>query len=381
MHIRRLALVAVATLAAVVGPFTVAARAADDIVVGEYGSMTGDQATFGQSTHKGIQLAVDEKNKAGGVNGRMVKLMTVDDAGKQQEAKSAVIKLIEADHVSAVLGEVASGLSMAGGAEAQARGVPMISPSSTNAKVTQIGDMVSRVCFIDSFQGMIDAQFAVNQLKLTQGAVFYNKGQPYSLGLRGDFSRAFVKMGGKVVAQPSYQPGDTNYAAQLATIKDANPQFVYMPGYYTDIVNIAVQARQAGITCPFIGSDGWASDQLKNAGSALDGCFFSDHYAKEDKRPEVLAFQAAYKGANGGEEPDSMAATGYDAAMLLFDAMARAKSLGGADLAAAINSTKDFKGVTGGITIDENRNAKKGMVMQQVKGGNYSFYSRVEPPK
>ena len=381
MQIRRFALTAVAALAATVGPWVVGARAADPIVVGEYGSMTGAQATFGQSTDKGIRLAVAEQNAKGGVLGRPVKLVTTDDAGKQQEAKSDVIRLIEQDHASAILGEVASSLSLAGGAEAQARGVPMISPSSTNAKVTQIGDMVSRVCFIDSFQGMIDAKFTAEQLHFTKGAVFYNKSQAYSTGLRTDFVRAFAKFGGKIVVQATYQDGDNNYAAQLTTIKDANPDFVYLPGYYTDVVNIAVQARQMGLTVPFIGSDGWASDQLKNAGSSLDGCYFSDHYAKEDGRPEVVQFQKAFAAANNGEVPDSMAATGYDAAMLLFDAMGRAKSLSGADLAAAINSTKDFKGVTGAITIDANRNAKKGMVMQVIKGGNYSFYSRVEPPK
>ena len=381
MQLRRLALCAVAGLAALPIWTAATARAADAIVVGEYGSMTGSQATFGQSTDKGIKLAVAEQNAKGGVLGRPVNLVLVDDAGKQQEAKSAVIRLIEQDHAVAVLGEVASSLSMAGGAEAQQRGVPMITPSSTNAKVTQIGDMVSRVCFIDSFQGMIDAKFAVEQLKFTTGAVLYNKAQPYSTGLRGDFVRAFTKMGGKVGAQPTYQDGDNDYSSQLTAIKESNPQFVYLPGYYTDVVNIAVQARQMGITCPFIGSDGWASDQLKNAKQALDGCYFSDHYAKEDQRPEVTAFQTAYKAANGGEEPDSMAATGYDAAMLLFDAMARAKSLGGADLAAAINTTKGFKGVTGEITIDAQRNAKKGMVMQVIKDGNYSFFSRVEPPK
>ena len=381
MSLRRLAWTAVAALAATVGPWTAASRAAaDPIVVGEYGSMTGSQATFGQSTHKGIQLAFDEQNAKGGVKGRPVKLVTVDDAGKQQEAKSAVIRLIEQDHAVAVLGEVASSLSMAGGAEAQARKVPMISPSSTNAKVTQIGDMVSRVCFIDSFQGMVDAKFAAEQLKLTKGAILYNKAQAYSTGLRTDFARAFTKMGGKILVQPTYQDGDNDYASQLATIKDAGVEFVYLPGYYTDVVNIAVQARQLGITVPFIGSDGWASDQLKNAGAALDGCYFSDHYAKEDHRPEVVEFQKAYKAANKGEEPDSMAACGYDAAMLLFDAMGRAPSLDGTDLAAAINGTKDFKGVTGMITIDAQRNAKKGMVMHVIKGGNYSFFSRVEPP-
>ncbi len=383
MHMPRFA-VAVVTALAVAGSVHWSAglaRGADPIVVGEFGSMTGSQATFGKSTDNGIRLAVEACNAKGGVAGRPIKLVVLDDAGKQQEAISAVTHLIEQDHAVALLGEVASSLSLAGGQVAQRLGVPMISPSSTNAKVTQIGDMISRVCFIDSFQGMIDAKFAVEQLKLTTGAILYNKAQAYSTGLRGDFGRAFLKMGGKLVAQPSYQDGDNDYSAQLTAIKDANPQFVYIPGYYTDVVNIARQARQMGLTVPFVGSDGWSSDQLKNAGTALDGCFFSDHYAKEDNRPIAADFRTKFKAMFNNEEPDSMAACGYDAAILLFDAMGRAKSLGGADLAAAINGTKDFPGVTGDITIDAQRNAKKGLVMQQLKNGEYSFYSRVEPPK
>ena len=383
MHMRRLAVALVAALAVAGGSrgSTGQARAADPIVVGEYGSMTGSQATFGVSTDDGIKLAVQEKNAAGGVNGRPIKLVVMDDAGKQQEAISTVTQLIEQDHAVAILGEVASSLSLAGGQVAQRLGVPMISPSSTNAKVTQVGDMISRVCFIDSFQGMIDAKFTIDQLKLTTGAILYNRAQAYSSGLRGDFGRAFVKMGGKIVAQQAYGDGDNDYSAQLSAIKDANPQFLYVPGYYTDVVNIARQARQMGISAPFIGSDGWSSDQLKNAGTALDGCYFSDHYAKEDTRPAVKEFQVKFGKMYSGQVPDSMAACGYDAAMLLFDAMGRAKSLSGADLAAAINSTKDFHGVTGDITIDAQRNARKGLVMEVVKNGDYSFYSRVEPPK
>ena len=390
MHMRRIAVTVVAALAAassLVGGR--AARGADPtaaptgapIIVGEYGSMTGAQATFGVSTDDGVKLAVAACNAAGGVHGRPVKLVLFDDAGKSQDANDGVERLIEQDHAVAIIGEVASSLSLAGGGVAQRLGVPMISPSSTNAKVTQIGDMVSRVCFIDSFQGMIDAKFAVEQLKLTKAAVLYNRAQAYSTGLRGDFGRAFKRMGGTIVGEASYGDGDNDFSAQLTAIKDASPQFVYLPGYYTDVVNIARQARQMGLTCPFVGSDGWASDQLKNAGTALDGSFFSDHYAKEDDRPEVKEFQAKFKAAYNGREPDSMAATGYDAALLLFDAMGRAKTLGGADLAAAINSTQGFHGVTGTITIDANRNAKKGLVMQQMKNGEYSFYSRVEPPK
>jgi len=356
------------------------AKADDPIIVGEYGSMTGAQATFGISTDDGVKLAVKERNAAGGIKGRQIHLIALDDQGKQGEAVTAVTKLIAEDHAVAVIGEVASSLSLAGGKVAQRAGVPMISPSSTNEKVTQIGDMISRVCFIDSFQGYVGASFAREKLGFTKAAILYDHSQAYSSGLRTDFQKAFTKLGGTIVTEQAYSSGDNDYSAQLTAIKNANAEFIYVPGYYTEVVNIARQARQLGITAPMIGGDGWVSDDLKNAGTALDGCFFSDHYAKEDTRPEVLNFLKKFK-AEYNQEPDSMAALGYDAANLLFDAMDRAGTTDGKALAAAINSTKDFNAVTGTITIDEHRNARKGAVIQQLKNGVYSFYARVEPPK
>jgi branched-chain amino acid transport system substrate-binding protein len=356
-----------------------AASSTGDIVIGEYGSMTGSEATFGISTDNGVKLAVKERNAAGGVNGRKIKLISYDDQGKQQEVVTAVTRLIQQDKVVAVIGEVASGLSIAGGQVAQRNGVPMISPSSTNPQVTEIGDMISRVCFIDPFQGYVGAKFAYDRGMKT-AAVLYDRSQAYSTGLKSDFIKAFAQMGGKVTTEQAYSKGDNDFSAQLTAIRGGNPDFIYVPGYYTDVVNVARQARKLGIKAPLIGGDGWVSEELKNAGDALDGCFFSDHYAHEDPRPEVQGFLKRYQ-AEYGRTPDSMAALGYDAANLLFDAMTRAKSLSGKDLAAAINSTKDFKGVTGNITIDENRNAKKLAVIQKVQGGAFSYFATVEPPK
>lgn len=360
---------------------TAAARADDGpIVVGEYASLTGATATFGQSTDAGVKLAFKERNAAGGVHGRQLKLIAYDDQGKQQEAQTTVTRLIEQDHAVAVLGEVASSLSLAGGAICQKDGVPMISPSSTNAKVTQIGDMVSRVCFIDNFQGYVCASFAKDSLHLTKAAVLYNRSQAYSTGLRADFKKAARKVDCAIVAEQAYADGDIDYSAQLQALKAANPDYVFLPGYYTEVVNIARQARQMGLTCPLIGGDGWVSDKLKDAGHALDGCYFSDHYAKEEDRPAVKTFLEKYRAEYHGE-PDSMAALGYDSAMMLFDAMDRAKSTGGHDLAAAINATKDFAGVTGTITIDENRNARKAAVIEKLNNGNYSYFATVQPAK
>ncbi len=342
--------------------------------------MTGSEATFGVSTDNGIKLAVKEANAAGGVNGRKIDLIAYDDQGKSQEVVTAVTRLIQQDNVVALLGEVASSRSIAGGQIAQRLGVPMISPSSTNPQVTEIGNMIFRVCFIDPFQGYVGASFAKNQLHFDKAATLYNRAQAYSTGLNEEFKKNFAKLGGNVVIEEAYSDGDNDFSAQLTAIREKDPQFIYIPGYYTKVVNIARQARKLGITCPLLGGDGWVSDELKNAGSALDNCYFSDHYSQQDKRPEVQDFLKKYK-AEYGQSPDSMAALGYDAARLLFDAMRRAKSLSGSDLAAAIAATKNFDGVTGSITINDHRDATKNAVIQKIMHGKFSYFTTVEPPR
>jgi branched-chain amino acid transport system substrate-binding protein len=349
-----------------------------EVLIGHYGSMTGSEATFGVSTDNGIRLAVEERNAAGGVKGRQVRVITYDEQGKAQECVTVVTRLIQADHVVAVLGEVASSRSLAGGPVCQKFGVPMISPSSTNPDVTAIGDMIFRVCFIDPFQGYVGAKFAHDNLKLTRAAALYNRAQAYSSGLKDNFVSAFEKLGGTMVAQEAYGDGDNDFSAQLTAIRAANPDFIYVPGYYTEVVNIARQARQLGLNVPLIGGDGWDSEELKNAGPALNGSYYSNHYSHQDTRPAVQEFVQKYQ-AKFGKVPDGLAALGYDAARLLFDAMDRAPSLGGKDLAAAIADTKDFQAVTGVITIDEQRNPRKDAVVLEVVDGLPRFAATVSP--
>jgi branched-chain amino acid transport system substrate-binding protein len=372
-----LAVGCVAALAGAAG----CARDANVIRVGEFGSMTGSQATFGQSTHNGIMQAVDEINAAGGVNGKKIEIISYDDQGKSQEAGTAVTRLITQDQVSAVLGEVASSLSIAGGRVAQQQGVPMISPSSTNAKVTEIGDMIFRVCFIDSFQGFVGARFATENLKATKAGILYDQGAAYSKGLKDDFAKAFVAMGGTVVTEQAYSEGDQDFNAQLGSIRDAGAEVIYVPGYYTDVGNIALQARNLGITLPLLGGDGWDSEKLAEiGGAAIEGSYYSNHYAPEEARPEVQKFVDDYKARYDGHIPDGLAALGYDAARVLAEAMKRSPTLGGKDLAAAIAATRDFPGVTGRITMDENRNAQKPAVVVQMKGGRPTVVTSILPP-
>jgi branched-chain amino acid transport system substrate-binding protein len=352
--------------------------ATGSIVIGHFASMTGPQATFGISTDQAIRLAIKERNAKGGVKGRKIELVTIDDAGKQSEAATAVTRLINDHKAVAILGEVASSLSLAGGPIAQKSKIPMISPSSTNPDVTDVGDYVFRVCFLDDFQGWVDAKFARENLKADKAAILYDQAQAYSSGLADYFEKAFKEMGGTIVTKQAYTGGNLEISSQLQSIKAAGAQVVFLPGYYSDAGTIIRKAREAGIPTPFVGGDGWDSEELpKIAGDAINGNYFSNHYAPEEDRPEVTSFVQNYK-KEYGKTPDGLAALGYDAALVLFDAMERAPSLGGKDLRDAIAATKNFTGVTGTFSIDENRNAMKSAVIVEYKGGKQTMNARIE---
>lgn len=352
-----------------------------EILVGHYASMTGSEATFGQSTDNGIRLAIDEINAAGGVNGKQIKLITYDDKGDTKETGAAVTRLVTKDQVTAVIGEVASTRSLAGAPVCQQYGVPMISPSSTNPRVTEVGDMIFRICFIDPFQGYVCAKFAREHesLKADKVAILYDQSGAYSKGLAEEFQKAFTALGGTISENQAYNNGDQDFTAQLTAIRSSDPDMIFVPGYYTDVGNIALQARQLGITVPLFGGDGWDSSQLAViGGDAVNGCFYANHYSHEDPSPRVQDFIAKYK-ARFGTVPDGLAALGYDAAMLLFDAMKRSPSLNGDDLAKAIAQTKDFDGVTGKISIDEQRNAVKPAVILEMKNGTPTYLTTIAP--
>jgi len=354
-------------------------RSSKEIVVGEYGSLTGNTATFGQSTKNGSQMAFDEINKAGGLLGKPVKLIVEDDQSKPEEAATAVTKLINQNAVQAVLGEVASSRSLAAAPICQGARVPMVTPSSTNPKVTQVGDYIFRVCFTDIQQGEADAKFAAKSLKMKRAALLYDVRNDYSVGLRLVFAQKFKEFGGEIVAEQSYSEGDSDFRAQLTQLKSANPEVIYVPGYYTEVGTIARQSRDLGISAPLLGGDGWDSPRLwEIGGKALNGCYFSNHYSVDDPSPAVQKFVADYK-AKYGATPDALAALGYDAAKILADAMTRANSSDGAKVRTALADTKGYAGVTGTITIDKDRNAVKPVVMLKVQDGKFVFKERIEP--
>jgi branched-chain amino acid transport system substrate-binding protein len=349
------------------------------IFIGEVGSFTGDTATFGISTHEGIELATKELNAAGGLLGKQVQIIKYDNQGKEEEAATATNRLINQDHVVAILGEVASRRSKAMAPIAQSHKIPMVTPSSTNPEVTLIGDYIFRVCFIDPFQGAVMAKFAFNELKAKKVAILRDVGQDYSVGLADAFVETFKKLGGEIVSNQSYTEKDVDFKAQLTSMRGVKPDAIFVPGYYTQVGLIARQARELGMKIPLMGGDGWDSPKLfEIGGPALDGSYISNHYSPDNESELVQSFIKRYKAAYG-TVPDGLAAQGYDAARVLFDAIKRATTTESSKVRAALASVKDFPGVTGQITMDDKRNALKPAVVLKIEGGKFKFVKSISP--
>lgn len=350
----------------------------DKVRVGVFMSLTGSTANFGISSTNGIKMAADEVNKAGGINGKQVEILVQDDRSDASEAATIVTKFVTQDQVHAILGEVASSRSIAAAPIAQNAKIPMLTPSSTNPEVTRKGNFIFRSCFIDPVQGAAIAQFAARTLGAKRAAIMVDRKNDYSTGLEKVISATFTKMGGQMVGTQSYQEGDQDFNAQLTDLKGKNPEVIFVPGYYNDVGLIAKQARDKGITVPLVGGDGWDSAQLYAiGGTALNGSYFTNHYSPFDTDPHVQKFVNDYK-ARYGAVPDALAATAYDAAQIMFDAIKRSKSLAGPDIRDALAATKDFPGVTGKVTFNENRDAVKPIVVIEIKdGGTYAVRERV----
>jgi branched-chain amino acid transport system substrate-binding protein len=349
------------------------------IKVGEVASLTGKEAAYGQSSHDGTLLAIEEINAAGGVLGKKLELVTLDDASKAGEAGTAARKLISREKVVALLGEVASGRSMEMAPIAQYARIPMISPSSTNPKVTQVGDYIFRVCFTDPFQGAVLAKFALTHLHARRMAILTSVSSAYSVGLSKYFREPYLAAGGRIVAEQKYSEGDRDFKAQLTAIQASGADGLLVSGYYTEAALVCVQARQLGLSLPIFGGDGWEAQELITiGGEAVEGKFYSTHFSPASPEPKVRDFVARFK-QRWGSEPDGMAALGYDSAGVLAEAIRRAGSTEPAALRAAIAATKDYPGVTGPTTLDADRDATKPAVILTVKDGKFALVETVTP--
>ena len=357
-----------------------APASSDTLLLGEVVSITGSQATFGVSTRNGVDMAVAEANAEGGVNGKKVAVKVLDDQSKPEEAAQSVTRLITQDKVVLILGEVSSSGSMAMAEKAQAAGVPMISHAATNPGVTQKGDYIFRVCFIDPFQGYVMAKFAREDLSLSQVAILQDTKSDYSSGLTEVFTHEFTQLGGRISTVQSYAQGDTDFRAQLTAIKQARPQALYIPGYYTDVGLIARQAREVGLTATLLGSDGWDAETLYElGGAALEGSYFTNPYALDSPEPRMKKFIADYQ-ALYGSMPDTSSVLAYEATQVAVDALARAPDWSGPALRDTLARTRNFPGIGGPITLDANRNATKPAVVVRIHDGKAGFVKTIHPP-
>jgi branched-chain amino acid transport system substrate-binding protein len=352
----------------------------DTIRIGEYASLTGKEAGFGQSSHRGTVLAVEEINAAGGVLGLQLELITEDNQTKPGESATVAKKLISRDRVVALLGEVASGRSLEAAPIAQASRIPMIAPAATNPKVTETGDYIFRVCFIDPFQGTAMAKFALDTLKVKRVAIASSVSSAYSVGLAQFFKETFTAGGGEVVAEQKFSEGDKDFRAQLTAIRAAGVEAVFVPAYYTEAALLVRQARELGLNIPFLGGDGWEAPQLMEiGGEALEGCYYSTHFSAEDTSPRAAEFVRRYRDRWDGETPGAFAALGYDSVHVLVDAIRRAGTTEGPALRDALAATKNFPGATGETTINAQRDASKPAAIIAIRDGRLGFLTSVAP--
>jgi branched-chain amino acid transport system substrate-binding protein len=360
-------------LIGVLGPFQTGAA----IKIGEVDPLSGGVSQFGIGCHQGIVLALDQINAAGGVLGQQIELVTEDDQSKPGQSATAVRKLITQDKVAALLGDATSSATLESAPIAQANKIPMITPSATNPRITQVGDFIFRVCFLDELQGRVIARFARQKLNAAKIFTLVDVKQDYSVDLEKFFKDEFTRLGGSIVGEQSYSSGDTVFRAQLTAIRGLRPDAIYVPGYYQEVALIVKQGRQIGLAMPFLGCDGWANQALITiGGKAMDGCYFTNHFSPEDQSPIVKEFVGKYR-EKYGSLPDTFAALGYDAASILCDSIKRAASSDSLQIRDALAKTASFEGVTGIISLDANRNAAKPVLVIAIRAGKFEVAEKI----
>lgn len=356
----------------------------NEIKIGGNFELTGGIANFGKQTVNGIQLAFKEVNAAGGINGKKLTLVLADNKSEASEAANAIVKLINQDKVVTVLGPVASSNVLATLQVAADSKIPVITATGTNPKITvengKVKPYAFRSCFIDPFQGKVMSDFAIKSLKVKTAAIYVDNSSDYSKGLAEVFEQAFVAAGGKIVSKEAFLQKDQDFKATLTKIKATNPDVLYIPAYYEEVGKIVKQARELGITIPFLGTDGWDDPKLVEiaGAAALNNGFFSNHYSAQDKDPHIVKFVEAYK-KEYGQEPSALAVLGYDSALMLVDAIKRAGSTEPAKIRDALEQTKNLQVSTGVITLDGNHNPIKSAVVIEMKDGKQVFKEKINP--
>ena len=361
-------------------------NASSDLKIGMVYELTGNTATYGTSAANGAKLAFKEINAAGGVLGKQIQIVTADNKGEPSESTNAMTKVITQDKVVAVTGFTVSSCGIAGSSVAEGNKIPFVAAATVNPKVTvdgntgKVKNYTFRACFIDSFQGSVGAQFALNTLKAKKISILTDSSSDYSKGLTQIFKESFTKNGGQIVGEEAYLQKDQDFKPVLTKLKSQNPDVLYIPGYYEDVGKIIKQARELGMNMPILGSDAWDSPKLAEIGGpqALNNTYFTNFYSIEDRNPVSNAFVEAYK-KEYGEVPDSMAAMGYDAARLLVDAIKRANSTDAAKIAKALAETKEFTSVSGPMYLNDTHDAVRGVVIVEMKDGKQVYKETIKP--
>ncbi len=362
------------------------ASSSSDIKIGVIYELTGGTASFGTAAANGAKLAAKEINAKGGVLGKQIQMVVADNKSEPSESSNAMTKVISQDKVVAVTGFTVSSNAIAASTVAEDNKIPFVAAATTNPKVTldektgKAKNYVFRVCFIDPFQGTVGANFILNTLKLQKAAIMVDNSSDYSKGLSKFFKEAYTKGNGTIVAEEAYLQKDQDFKTILVKIKGTNPDVIYVPGYYEEVGKIVKQARELGITAPFVGGDGWDSPKLVEIGTAaaLNNTFMTNHYSVEDTSSASKAFVDAYK-KEYGQAPDAMAVLGYDAMYVLIDAIKRANSAEPGKIRDALAATKEYPAVTGKISLNENHDAVKSAVILELKDGKQTYKSTVNP--
>ncbi|MEH7747468.1 ABC transporter substrate-binding protein [Neobacillus drentensis] len=355
-----------------------------DIKIGANLELSGGVASYGQSAKEGIELAIEEINKEG-INGKKLKLVTVDNKSDAAEATNGALKLATQDKVVAMIGAATSTNTLAQVQIAQDNKIPLITPTATNATITnkdgKLNDFVFRTCFIDPFQGTVAANFATNDLKVKSAAVLIDSSSDYSKGLASSFKKNFEANGGKIVKEEAYVAKDTDFRATLTNIKAANPEYIFVPGFYEEVGLIIKQARELGLNVPIMGGDGWDSPKLVEIAGAptLNNTFITNHYSSGDSDKKVQDFVAAFKAKYDGKSPDAFTALGYDTVYFLADAIKRAGSSDSSKIQKALEETDGLELVSGKVKLDKNHDPIKAAVILEYKNGEQQFKTKINP--
>ncbi len=361
------------------------AAEAETIKVGVNYELTGGVATYGQGLNEGVQLAFEEVNANGGILGKQVEVVTVDNKSEDTEAANLSTKLATKDKVLALLGPATSGNTKAASPAANQNKIPLISGSATADDVTidangAVREYIFKTCFSDSFQGVMMAEFALNDLGFKNAAILGDSTSDYAVGLSKAFTTTFEAQGGKVVSKEAYAAGDNDFRAVLTNLKALNPEVLFVPGYYEEVGLIVRQARELGMNMPILGADGYESPKLTEiaGAAALNDVYYSSHYSSMDTAENVVAFNEAYQ-AKYGKAPDAFNALGYDMVYFLKDAFERAGVADSEKLKEALATTVDFSGVTGVLSIDENHNPVKSVTIIEMVEGVPTFLKKLDP--